>query len=150
MGSAPDHVTQPERLTLSIPSHPRYLRVVRNFLSSLLAELGFSHQTCMGMVLAVNEAYANVIEHCYQGDVTQRVDLAVVIEPAVITIEMRDYGAQPDPACIEPRDLQDVRPGGLGTHFMRAIMDDITYDLSSGTGTVLRMSKRRSLPCTSP
>ena len=52
MGSAPDHVTQPERLTLSIPSHPRYLRVVRDFLTSLLAELGFSHQDRMGMVLA--------------------------------------------------------------------------------------------------
>jgi anti-sigma regulatory factor (Ser/Thr protein kinase) len=150
MGSAPDHMAQPERLTLSIPSHPRYLRVVRDFLTSLLSELGFSHQDRMGMVLAVNEAYANVIEHCYQGDVTQRVDLAVVIEPAVITIEMRDYGVPPDPAYIEPRDLQDVRPRGLGTHFMRSIMDDITYDLSSGAGTVLRMSKRRSLPCTSP
>ena len=34
MGFAPAHVSQPERLTLSIPSHPRYLRVVRDFLSS--------------------------------------------------------------------------------------------------------------------
>jgi anti-sigma regulatory factor (Ser/Thr protein kinase) len=149
MGSAPDHMTEPERLTLSIPSHPRYLRVVREFLTSLLAELGFNRQDRMGMVLAVNEAYANVIEHCYQGDVTQRVDFTVVIEPEVVTIEMRDYGTQSDPECIAPRDLQDVRPGGLGTHFMRSIMDHITYDLSSGTGTVLRMSKRRSLPCTS-
>jgi anti-sigma regulatory factor (Ser/Thr protein kinase) len=150
MSSTPEQVTQPERLTLSVPSHPRYLRVVRDFLTSLLSELGFSREDLLGMVLAVNEAYANVIEHCYQGDVTQRVDFAVVIAPEVITIEMRDYGTPPDPACLEPRDLQDVRPGGLGTHFMRSIMDAITFDLSSGTGTVLRMSKRRSLPCTSP
>ncbi len=135
-----------EHLALSMPSHPRYLRVVRDFLSSLLIELGFSREEQMGMVLAVNEAHANVIEHCYKGDVTQRVDLAVFIEPDGVTIELRDYGAQPDVTCIEPRDLEEVRPGGLGTHLMRSVMDDVTYDLSPDIGTVLRMSKRRSLP----
>ena len=142
--------SEAEQLTLSVPSHPRYLRVVRDFLGSLLTDLEFNHQDRMGIVLAVNEAYANVIEHCYQGDVTQRVDLAVHIAPELLTIEMRDYGTQPDPECIAPRDLQDVRPGGLGTHFMRSIMDEVTYDVSPGTGTVLRMSKRRSVPCNSP
>ena len=142
--------SEPEYLTLSVPSDPRYLRVVRDFLTRVLTELEFSHRDCMGVVLAVHEAYANVIEHCYQGDMTQRIDLTILIAPDVLTIEMRDYGNSPDLSCIHPRDLHDVRPGGLGTHLMQSVMDDITYDASSGTGTVLRMSKRRSLPCTSP
>jgi len=103
----------------------------------------------MGIVLAVNEAYANVIQHCYQGDTTQRVDLTLSIVPQMLTIEIRDYGNQVDLTCIEPRDLDEVRPGGIGTHLMRAIMDEVTYDVSSGTGTVLRMNKRRSQPCKS-
>ncbi len=98
----------------------------------------------MGVVLAVNEAHANVIKHGYRGDTSQRVDISVQIAPQVLTIEIQDYGDQVDEACIEPRDLDDIRPGGLGTHLMRAIMDEVTYDVSSGTGTVLRMSKRRS------
>jgi anti-sigma regulatory factor (Ser/Thr protein kinase) len=131
----------PERLTLSIPSNPHYLVVIRALFRSLLTELGFSSQDTRGVVLAVNEAYANVIEHCYQGDVTQRIDLTVLIKPQTITIEIRDYGKQPDITRIAPRALQDVRPGGLGTHFMQSIMDEVTYDLLPDTGTLLRMTK---------
>jgi len=138
-----------EYVTLSVPSDPRYLRLVRDFLASLLNGLGFNSQDCMGIVLAVNEAYANVIRHCYRGDTTQRVDLTLLIVPEMLTIEMRDYGGKMALTCIESRDLDAVRPGGIGTHLMRAIMDEVTYDVSSGTGTVLRMSKRRSQSCKS-
>jgi len=138
-----------EYVTLSVPSNPRYLRIVRDFLTSFLNDLGFNALDCMGIVLAVNEAYANVIQHCYRGDTTQRVDLTLLIVPQLLTIEMRDYGGKMDLSCIEARDLDDVRPGGVGTHLMRAIMDEVTYDVSSDTGTVLRMSKRRSQPCKS-
>lgn len=138
-----------EYVTLSVPSDPRYLRVVRDFLSSLFEALGFDFRERMGVVLAVNEAYANVIQHSYRGDTTQRVDLAVSMAPQILTIEIRDYGGETDLACIEPRDLDEVRPGGMGTHLMRTIMDEVTYDVSSGTGTVLRMSKSRSQTCKS-
>lgn len=138
-----------EYVTLSVPSDPRYLRIVRDFLSSLLDELDFAPRDRMEVVLAVNEAYANVIQHCYRGDTTQRVDLTVSILPQILTIEMQDYGGGMDLACVKPRDLDEVRPGGIGTYLMRAIMDEVTYDVSSGTGTVLRMRKRRSQPCKS-
>ena len=138
-----------EYVTLSVPSNPRYLRIVRDFLTSFLNDLGFNALDCMGIVLAVNEAYANIIQHCYRGDTTQRVDLTLLIVPQLLTIEMRDYGGKMDLSCIEARDLDDVRPGGIGTHLMRAIMDEVTYDVSSDTGTLLRMSKRRSQPCKS-
>ena len=62
-----------ERLTLSIPSHPRYLCVLQGFFGSLLARLGFSSYEVMRVTLAVHEACANVIEHGYQGD-TQTAD----------------------------------------------------------------------------
>lgn len=138
-----------EYVTLSVPSDPRYLRMVRDCLSSLLDELGFDARDRTGVVLAVNEAYANVIQHCYQGDTTQRVDLTVWMMPQMLTIEIRDYGGKMDLACLQPRDLNEVRPGGIGTHLMRAVMDEVTYDVSSDTGTVLRMSKRRSQSCKS-
>lgn len=137
-----------ERLTISIPSHPRYLRALRGFFESLLLELGFPSAEVRRVVLAVHEACANVIVHGYQGDTAQRIDLAVDVAAESITVEIRDYGLRPKLEDICPRALQDVRPGGLGTHFMRAIMDAVEYDLSGTTGTVLRMTKRRSAPCT--
>ena len=139
-----------DRLTLSLPSHPRYLCVLQGFFGSLLTGLSFSSSEGMQVTLAVHEACANIIEHCYQGDTGQRIDLTVLIMPDNLAVEIRDYGSKPDLATIQPRALQDIRPGGLGTHFIRAIMDSVTYDVSPDMGTVLRMTKRRSEPCRLP
>jgi anti-sigma regulatory factor (Ser/Thr protein kinase) len=139
-----------DRLALSLPSHPRYLCVLQGFFGNLLAGLGFSSYEAMQVTLAVHEACANIIEHCYQGDTGQRIDLTVLIMPDNLAVEIRDYGSKPDLAAIQPRALQDVRPGGLGTHFIRAVMDSVTYDVSPDMGTVLRMTKRRSEPCKLP
>jgi anti-sigma regulatory factor (Ser/Thr protein kinase) len=137
-----------DRMALSIPSNPQYLCAVRAFLSSLLNDLEFDSKEVEGVVLAVHEACTNVIEHCYQGDLTQRIDFTVIVEPEWITIEVQDYGQKQDVSTIEPRSLHDVRPRGLGTHFIRSIMDEVTYN-SSNTGTLVRMAKRRSVPCKS-
>ena len=139
-----------DRLTLSIPSHPCYLSVLRGFFGNLLASLGVHSADVMRVTLAVHEACANIMQHSYRGDTAQRTDLRVLITPEALAVEIRDYGRKPDLAAIQPRALQDVRPGGLGTYFMRAIMDSVTYDVSLDTGTLLRMTKRWSTSCTSP
>ena len=145
-----DMDTATDRLTLSLPSQPCYLCVLQGFFGSLLAGLSFSSPEGIQVTLAVHEACANIIAHSYQGDTAQRIDLTVLITPEEVVVEIRDYGSKPDLATIRPRALHDVRPGGLGTHFMRSIMDSVTYDVSPDTGTLLRMTKRRSASCTSP
>jgi anti-sigma regulatory factor (Ser/Thr protein kinase) len=137
-----------DRLTLSIPSHPRYLYTLRAFCRSILEVSGFSRADVDKVILAVHEACTNVIEHCYGGDMTQRIDITVFVMADDIAIEIRDYGQKQDVAAIKPRALHDIRPRGLGTYFMQAIMDDVTYH-SSDTGTLVRMTKRRSVPCAS-
>ena len=132
-----------DRLTLSIPSDPCYLCVLQGFFGSLLAGLRFSSAEGTQVALAVHEACANIIAHSYQGDTAQRIDLSVLITPEEVVVEIRDYGSKPDLAAIQPRALHEVRPGGLGTHFMRSIMDTVPYDVSPDTGTLLRMTKRR-------
>jgi serine/threonine-protein kinase RsbW len=138
-----------DRLTLSIPSNPQYLYILRAFCSSLLEALHFPRTDVDRMTLAVHEACTNVIEHCYGGDMTQRIDITVFVTVGDIAIEVRDYGQKQDVTAIKPRALHDVRPRGLGTYFMQSVMDDVTYH-SSDTGTLVRMTKRRSAPCESP
>jgi anti-sigma regulatory factor (Ser/Thr protein kinase) len=138
-----------DRLMLSIPSNPQYLCTLRAFCRSLLEVLDFQHTETDKVILAIHEACTNVIEHGYAGDMTQRIDVTVWVTAEDITIEIRDYGKKQDVDAIRPRALHDVRPRGLGTHFMRSIMDDVTYN-SSDTGTLVRMTKRRSVPCKSP
>jgi serine/threonine-protein kinase RsbW len=137
-----------DRLTLSIPSNPQYLCVLRSFFNGLLPLVGFRDTEVDAMILAIHEACTNVMKHGYQGDMTQRIDLTVLVTAEVFSVEIQDYGAPQDITAIKPRALHEVRPGGLGTHFMQAIMDEVTYS-SSDTGTVVRMTKRRGVTCAS-
>ena len=44
---------------------------------------------------------------------------------------------------VKPRDLSDVRPGGLGTHFIREVMDEVVFLVSpEGCGNLLKLVKR--------
>ena len=54
-------------------------------------------------------------------------------------IIVRDFGPQVDPASIHSRDLDDVRPGGLGVHIIRSIMRDVDYSCPPDGGMQLRM-----------
>jgi serine/threonine-protein kinase RsbW len=141
--------TPPDRLTLSLPSNPRYLCAVRAFFSGFLHELGFERDEADGVILAIHEACANAITHGHQGNTEQQIDLTVLVTPTCLSIEVQDYGTRQDVSGIKPRALQDIRPGGLGTYFMQALMDEVTYN-ASDTGTLVRMTKRRRVPCTSP
>jgi anti-sigma regulatory factor (Ser/Thr protein kinase) len=138
-----------DRLMLSIPSNPQYLCILRAFCRSLLEALDFQRTETDKVILAIHEACTNVIEHGYAGDMTQRIDVTVLVTVEDIIIEIRDYGKKQDVDAIKPRALHDVRPRGLGTHFMRSIMDDVAYN-STDAGTLVRMTKRRSVPCKSP
>jgi anti-sigma regulatory factor (Ser/Thr protein kinase) len=60
---------------------------------------------------------------------------------------LQDCGPPLDVERIVPRDLDEVRPGGLGTHFIRSIMDEVTYTHKEGCGNVLRMVRRLHKNC---
>ena len=44
---------------------------------------------------------------------------------------MEDDGTPVIPEKIKPRNLDDVKPGGLGTFFINQIMDSVSFQLNS-------------------
>lgn len=116
---------------------------------------GLAESDAADVVLAVDEACQNVLRHGYGG---QPGDIHLEIrrlethnkdqrsESARLEILLIDFAPPADPAKIEPRNLDDLRPGGLGTHFMRAVMDEVAFlPPPEGAGNLLRMSK--AIPC---
>lgn len=98
------------------------------------------------VVLAVDEACQNIIRHAYKGSGG---DIRVMVEAREGTLDIRliDFAPPVDPANICPRALDDVRPGGLGTHFIRSVMDEVAFEPPpSGAGNMLRMMKRIGKP----
>lgn len=131
---------------LKVPSVTGSLPIVRAVIERILAPFDASPDEVTGINLAVDEALANVIKHGYGGATGQfiRMCVGVVDEAAgpTLTITVRDQGRQVDPGVIGGRDLDDVRPGGLGVHIMRSVMDSVEYSRPECGGMMLKMSRR--------
>ena len=130
---------------VSIRSSPAHLPIVRAALEKMCEMLGFDGKSAGAVVLSVDEALTNVIRHAYDGDNDQPIDVDLVPigqdPPLGLKICLTDWGKQVDPSRIKSRDLDDVRPGGLGVHIITECMDQVQYTPRNEGGTVLAMIK---------
>ena len=133
-------MTQP--IKLSIPGDPKYLGLIRKVLQELLNSHEVPDDTSRRLILCVDEACANVIKHSYEGPCDEPIEATFAIEGDDFKVQIRDYGKQCDIDKIKPRKLEDIKPGGLGTHFMNEIMDDVNYCTNRAKGTMLTMIKK--------
>lgn len=122
-------------LKMELPSNPGALCVVRNALAPLAQTLGFSEAECRAVVLAVDEALTNIIRHAYQGRADQPIQIFFrrvqatqdgARRPA-LEVLLEDRGIRVDGSRLCGRDLEDVRPGGLGLHFIKESMDAVEF-----------------------
>ena len=130
-------------LRMTFPSRAQELKRVRDAVARALDDQPCTEHEIKDMVLAIDEACQNVIRHAYRGSPDGEVMLDVRRDEDTIIVLLRDFAETVDPGCIKPRDLDDIRPGGLGTHLIREVMDEVDYGRPPGdSGNLLRMVKR--------
>ena len=133
---------------ICVRSDPGDLPQVRALVERVAGSAGFDDEEAGRLVLAVDEAIANIIKHGYDGRDDQPVEVCArcIQEQGVsgIALEIRDFGKQVPPEKISGRDLQDVRPGGLGVHIIRTVMDRVKYSPAQGGGMRLEMVKLKT------
>lgn len=130
---------------VSLTSDTGKLAGLREHVSRAAACVGFEEPEVSQIVLAVDEAIGNVIKHGYDGRPGQPIEVTIGCtehggRPA-LRVVIEDCGRQVDPESIVGRKLDDVRPGGLGTHIIRNIMDEVSYSLRRPQGMCLCMVK---------
>ena len=126
-------------------SDPTYLAGARELVLGLTRRLGFRQDESGRIALAVDEALANVINHGYQRQLGMPIWMFIWPEssPGVpgLRIIVEDEARQIDPESICGRDLDDVKPGGLGVHIIREVMDSVVYERREKVGMRLIMTK---------
>ena len=130
-------------LALRVPAQPDQLTVIRKAVREQAEACGCSEQCVGDIVMAVDEACKNIIRHAYDGRPEDAIEIEVLRREGELIICLRDFAPPVDPGKIKPRNLDDVKPGGLGTHLIREVMDEMEFiPPPSGAGNLLRMVKR--------
>jgi len=136
-------MSEPTMLELRFNSDPKKLRMVRERVQGIAEEFGCSKKLISDLVIAINEACMNIMQHAYKGEKSGEILLEIQKEDGDLKVLLTDFAEPIDPGGIQPRDLEDVKPGGLGTYFIQEIMDDCFYGhLDNRAGNFLRMRKK--------
>lgn len=125
---------------LEFSSHAGNLSLVRCFVRKGLTELGCLESLTDLMVLGIDEACTNVIRYAYSNAQDKLMKLSLERTPEGIRCRLRDYGCGSATNKLCGRQLEVVRPGGLGLHLIRQAFDKVTYQRRP-KGTELVMTK---------
>jgi anti-sigma regulatory factor (Ser/Thr protein kinase) len=109
---------------------------------------GLADQLVDQFVLALDELVANIVQHGLSTDDHETIRISITLDAARLGMEISDPGKAFDPLHEAPAPdldspLEQRRIGGLGVHFVRAMMDDVTYR-REGDRNVLTLAKSLS------
>lgn len=131
---------------IRFPARPDRMTLVRSTVRNAASHCGLDPTSTQELVLAVGEACQNVMQHGYTDLETGDILLTISRAEDGVVVRIADFAPAVDPQKIKPRDLSDVRPGGLGVHFIEELMDSAVFRPNpDGVGNVLEMTKRMEM-----
>ena len=109
--------------------HTASLKEVRNFSRDVFDKLNLNNDLKDELVLAIAEAAQNVVKHAYKGveDTSDHMQIKISLTGDQLEIGFYDKGKPVVAENIQHRKLDDIKPGGLGTYFIKQIMDDAVF-----------------------
>lgn len=140
-------------LQLRLESNPETLCLVRATLERAAEVLHFEDQECRAIVRSVDEALANIIRHAYHGRPGMPIEVSCrrlwerndTKAAKGLEIVLSDSGLAADSKKLKGRSLEEVRPGGLGLHFIKSSMDVVEFGRKKGRN-FLRLVKYLAAP----
>ncbi len=124
---------------IDVAAQPAQLCVLRAAVSTWCRSAGASAREAHQISRAVDEADAKLNRHGYT-DGSGRIRLKAWRASGRVCVVLEDDAPQVPLDEIAPRPLSDVRPGGLGVHFIRTTMEEATWSHRPEGGMQLTMS----------
>jgi len=85
-----------------------------------------------------------VIRHAYVGwDEPGDIVVDFIRDRDRLIVHLMDFADPVDQSKIKSRDLDEVRPGGLGVHLIKSVTDEAIFvDPPEGVGNLFKLTKR--------
>ena len=141
---------------LTVPGRYEEIQKICQFVADGAAESGLNQAAIFHIELACDEACTNVIEHAYGGEGVGDIEISWQLVGTAFIISIQDNGRSfnPDmipepslpplpPDAMSPPDIDSVKVGGLGIHFMRQLMDEVQFQFDGETGNTLTLVKNK-------
>jgi serine/threonine-protein kinase RsbW len=118
---------------------------LHTFVARFSSTSRLSTEVAFALGLAIDELVTNVIQHGYDDAAEHVIVVSLWLDAGMVVVELEDDGRSFDstraPAIELSPDPQQREIGGLGLHFVRSTMDEVTYR-RSGNRNHLLMKKR--------
>jgi len=105
------------------------LKDVRTFSRNVFEKIELNTELKDELVLAIAEAAQNIVKHGYKGveETSDRMEIKISLKDGQLEIGFFDKGKAVVPGNVQHRKLDDIKPGGLGTFFIKQIMDGAVF-----------------------
>ena len=143
-----------QKHVLTIRGRYEQIRETCEFVCDGARKAGFDETDIFHIELACDEACTNIIEHAYGDEGKGQIIVSYEEDGAEFVITFHDNGRSFDPADVpEPPSIantlsaddimhETLKVGGLGIHFMRKLMDQVSFASDPQKGNTLTMIKK--------
>ncbi len=134
-----------KQISQSFPGRYCQLKNICDFIKPFVEESGFSENETYEIMMAIDEACSNIIEHAYGAEGIGDIDCSCSFETPILTITLRDDGQAFSPRDIPKPNihasLKNRKNHGLGYFIMQKIMNEVDYSPNTGDGNLLILRK---------
>ena len=118
---------------------------VFDFLQTFIERHAITEKDAFAINLVVEELFTNMVK--YSGGADRRIEIRLEKNDRRVNLQLTDFDSEPfDPASASKVDvnapIEQRQPGGLGLHIVRALVDELRYELDERT---LKVSVSKSL-----
>ena len=126
------------------PVSSKSLKDIREFSRKVISKSIILESSKEELVLAITEAAQNIVKHAYKDNenTTDKMQIKIIFENKKLEIGFFDKGKPVVKENVKHRSLDNIKPGGLGTYFIKQIMDEVVFKEATGWHNNLVLTKK--------
>ena len=132
-------------IRFSIPSRLELLGVLDQLVQAIAMQLEFDEDSTNDIATSLIEAATNAIQHGHNHDATKRVHFHFVLQDDSFEAWVEDAGPgfdEDEVLSADPTGPEGLlRSRGRGIFIMKAMMDEVEFDIRPGVGVTVRLIK---------
>jgi anti-sigma regulatory factor (Ser/Thr protein kinase) len=134
-----------QTVRIAIPSDLAALAVASETLKRFGADNGVPDKALVQLQVALDEIVSNVIKYAWPEGGSHELTISLTAQSGIVEIEIVDDGREFDPLSVpspaRPPKGRRPRPGGVGIHMTRKLIDGIEYVRTNGQNHII-LTKR--------